>query len=238
MKRVFVAVLVCSGSCFFSPSFAEEPTPAVTVSLGADVVSSYLWRGQECGGFSVQPSFSVTFNRPGISVGAWASAELFQKGADALNMTEIDLSMSWNPIEALTVGVTDYYFHTDGFFGAWNFSSGSSHTLEANLAYDFGPLALAWNTVVAGSDLGPNDDRAYSTYVEVSAPWKLAGVDGSASVGASLWDDGFTLIDTDGFKVCNVTLTANKELFSVPFYGQIVYNPALDKIYFAVGVSF
>jgi hypothetical protein len=71
---------------------------------------------------------------------------------------------------------------------------------------------------------------------EVSAPELVTN--GSAAVGASLWDDGFTLIDTDGFKVCNVTLTANKELFSVPFYGQIVYNPALDKIYFAVGVSF
>ena len=105
MKRVFVAVLVCSGSCFFPPSFAEEPTPAVTVSVGADVVSSYLWRGQECGGFSVQPSATVTFNQPGISVGAWASAELFQKGTDALNMTEIDLSLCWNPIDLYRIQI-------------------------------------------------------------------------------------------------------------------------------------
>lgn len=239
MERVFVvAALACSGLCISSTSFAQESTPAVTVSVGADVVSSYLWRGQECGGFSVQPAATVTFNKPAISVGAWASAELFQKDAAALNMTEFDLSLTWNPIEALTVGVTDYYFHTDGYIGSLNLSSSSSHTFEANLAYDLGPLALAWNTVFAGCDLGPDDDRAYSTYVEVSAPWKLGGVDGSAAVGASLWDDGFTLVDTNGFKVCNVTLTANKELFSIPFFGQIVYNPALDKVYFAVGVSF
>ena len=238
MKKVFVVVAIICAGFGHSPSFAEEPEPSVTLSVGADVVSSYLWRGQECGGFSVQPSATVTFNKAGISIGAWASAELFEKGGDALNMTEFDLSLTWNPIEALTVGVTDYYFHTDGYFGSWNFSSCSSHTLEANLAYDFGPLALAWNTVVAGYDVGPNDDRAYSTYVEVSAPWKLGGIDGSAAVGASLWDDSFTQVDTDGFKVCNVTLTANKELFSPPFYGQVVYNPASDKIYFAVGVSF
>ncbi|MBR5716311.1 MAG: hypothetical protein IKX59_06955 [Bacteroidales bacterium] len=238
MKKVFVVVtFVCAGFGF-SSSFAEEPGPSVTFSVGADIVSSYLWRGQECGGFSVQPSATVTFNKAGISIGAWASAELFEKGEDALNMTEFDLSLTWNPIEALTVGVTDYYFHTDGYFGTWNFNSCSSHTLEANLAYDFGPLAFAWNTVVAGCDLGPNDDRAYSTYVEVSAPWKLGGIDGSATIGASLWDDSFTQIDTDGFKVCNVTMTANKELFNLPFYGQVVYNPASDKIYFAVGVSF
>ncbi|MBR5069656.1 MAG: hypothetical protein IKX25_09700 [Bacteroidales bacterium] len=238
MKKVFVVVTIVCAGFGLSPSFAEEPEPSVTLSVGADVVSSYLWRGQECGGFSVQPSATVTFNKAGISIGAWASAELFEKGEDALNMTEFDLSLAWNPIEALTVGVTDYYFHTDGYFGTWNFSSCSSHTLEANLAYDFGPLALAWNTVVAGCDVGPNDDRAYSTYVEVIAPWKLGSVDGSAAVGASLWDDSFTQVDTDGFKVCNVTLIANKELFSLPFYGQVVYNPASDKIYFAVGVSF
>jgi len=238
MKRVFLVVTIICAGFGLSPSLAEEPEPSVTLSVGADVVSSYLWRGQECGGFSVQPSATVTFNKAGISIGAWASAELFEKGEDVLNMTEFDLSLTWNPIEALTVGVTDYYFHTDGYFGSWNFSSCSSHTLEANLAYDFGPLALAWNTVVAGCDVGPNDDRAYSTYVEVSAPWKFGGVDGSAAVGASLWDDSFTQVDTDGFKVCNVTLTANKELFSLPFYGQVVYNPASDKIYFAVGVSF
>jgi hypothetical protein len=239
MKKVFViATLACAGMSIAAPSYAEEPEPSVTLSVGADVVSSYLWRGQECGGFSVQPSATVTFNKPGISVGAWASAELFEKGGDALNMTEFDLSLTWNPIEALTIGVTDYYFHSDGYFGTWNFSSESSHTLEANLAYDFGPLALSWNTVLAGSDLGPNDDRAYSTYIEASAPWKIGEVDGSVAVGASLWDDAFTQVDTDGFKVCNVSLTANKELFKVPFYGQVVYNPASDKIYFAVGVSF
>jgi len=239
MKKVFIiAALACAGMSIASPSYAEEPEPAVTLSVGADLVSSYLWRGQECGGFSVQPSATVTFNKPAISIGAWASAELFQKGGDALNMTEFDLSLTWNPIEALTIGVTDYYFHGGGYFGKWNFSESSSHSLEANLAYDFGFMGLGWNTVLAGQDLGVNGKRAYSTYVEVSAPWKLGGVDGSAAVGASLWEDAFTLIGTEGFKVCNVSLTANKELFKVPFYGQIVYNPACDKVYFAVGVSF
>lgn len=239
MKKVFViASLACLGTSIAVPAYAENPEPAVTVSVGADVVSSYLWRGQECGGFSVQPSATVTFNKPGISLGAWASAELFEKGKNALNMTEIDLSLTWSPIEALTIGVTDYYFHSGGYFGSWSFSQSSSHTVETNLSYDFGPLALSWNTALAGSDLGLNNKRAYSTYVEVSAPWKLGGVDGSAAVGASLWDDAFTLAGTEGFKVCNVSLTANKEIFKVPFFGQIVYNPAYDKIYFAVGVSF
>ena len=238
MKKVFsVTALALVGMSMMTAAYAEEPERAVTLEAGADLVSSYIWRGQECGGFSVQPTATITWNRPGLSLNAWASAELFESGEDALNMTEFDLALSWSPIEALSIGVTDYYFFGDKYFGTWSFNRSSSHTLEANLSYDFGPVSLGWNTVLAGSDVNSKDERAYSTYVEVSAPWKLGGVEGSASVGACLWDDGFTTCEK-GFKVCNVCLQANKELFKIPFYGQIISNPSTDKVYFVVGVTF
>lgn len=237
MKKLFalssLALLGLSSSLH-----AEEPEPAVTFSLGADVVSSYVWRGQNLGAFSVQPSATVTFTQPGISLGAWASAELFNSGT-SVNMREFDLLLTWSPIEALSIGLTDYYFCSANYLSAWNFSSNSSHTFEVNLGYDFGPLALSWNTVMAGVDHSAIDGkRCYSTYVEVSAPYKLCGVEGSAAIGASLWDDAYTQVGTDGFKVCNISLSAQKELFKIPFKGQIVCNPYTDKMYFVVGVSF
>lgn len=238
MKKVYVLSFL---SCLFMSApaelLADEPESAVSLSVGADVVSSYIWRGQQLGAFSVQPSATVTFNKPGISLGAWASAELFQ-GGESVNMREFDLTLTWSPIEALSVGLIDYYFCTRNYLSAWNLSGSSSHTIEANLGYDFGPLAISWNTVVAGLDHNCNGDRSYSTYVELSAPYKLGGVEGSVAVGASLWEDSYTQVGTTDFKVCNISLTANKELCKLPFMGQVVLNPYTDQVFFVVGLSF
>lgn len=237
MKKAFIFAALVAVS-LPAALRAEEPEPAVTFSVGADVVSSYIWRGQNLGGLSVQPSATVTFNKPGISLGAWASAELFSSG-QSVNMREFDLVATWSPIDALSISVTDYYFCSANYLSAWTFGYDSSHTIEGGLSYDFGPLALAWNTVFAGVDHNEeNGERSYSTYVELSAPYKLCGVEGKAAIGASLWEDSYTQAGTDGFKVCNISLSANKELFNVPFMGQIVFNPYADKVFFVVGLSF
>lgn len=236
MKKVFIFAALASMS-LSTALHAEEPEPAVTLSVGADVVSSYIWRGQELGGLSVQPSATVTFTKPGISLGVWASAELFNSGS-SVNMREFDLALTWSPIDALSVVVTDYYFCTANYLSAWKFGAESSHTLEASLSYDFGPLSASWNTVFGGVDHNDDGNRSYSTYVELAAPFKLGGVEGSAAVGASLWEDNYTQCGTTGFKVCNISLTANKEIFKLPFMGQIVFNPYSDKVFFVVGLSF
>ena len=53
-----------------------------------------------------------------------------------------------------------------------------------NIGYDFGFLSLQWYTNFAGNDgLNSNGDRAYSSYFELSAPFRLGGLDWSASLG-------------------------------------------------------
>lgn len=237
-KTLMVLVLASASMSLVSSARAEEPaSPAVTLEFGADVVSSYIWRGQELGALSVQPSATITFTKPGISLGAWASAELFNSG-ESVNMREFDLTLTWSPVEALSIGVTDYYFCSSDYFSAWKMGYDSSHTIEANLGYDFGPLAVSWNTVFAGTDHVFSGERSFTTYLELSAPYKLGGVEGAAAIGASLWEDSYVQVGTDGFKVCNISLSANKELFKIPFMGQIVFNPCSDKVFFVVGLSF
>lgn len=238
MKKVFVlAVMAVFGLTLSSKAMAEEEK-CVDFEVGADVVSSYIWRGQSCGGFSVQPSATVSLPKLGLSLNAWASAELFQTSTVA-NMTEFDLALSWSPIEALSVGVTDYYFYGDYYLRDWNFSAGASHYLEANVSYDFGFMALAWNTCLTGADYNSDGDRAYSSYFEASAPFKLGDVDCSAALGIVPWEDSFTTGGANtGFNVTNIAFTANKEIKSLPFMGQIVYNPQLETTYFVVGLTF
>lgn len=239
MKKVFVLFAVAVfGTCFTSSLYAEVKEEKVSLEVGADLVSSYVWRGQDCGGFSIQPAATLTFCKPNISLGVWASAELFDTKVVA-NMAEFDLSLSWSPTDALSIGLTDYYFCDDYYLRHWNFSGFASHCLELNLGYDFGPVALSWNTCLTGDDYNSKGDRAYSSYVEASAPFMLGGVDCSVAVGVLPWEDAFTSGGKNtGFNVCNLSLTASKELKGLPVMGQITYNPQLETTYFVVGLSF
>lgn len=238
MKKVFVLAALMGMMAAPAVVMAEDAEEKVSLEVGADLVSSYVWRGQACGGFSVQPSATVTFTKPGISFGVWASAELFENSTFA-NMKEFDLSLSWSPIEALSVGLTDYHFCGGEYIRAWDFSGASSHNLEFNASYDFGPVAVAWNTVLTGADYNSEGDRCYSSYFEVSAPFTLGGVECSGAVGILPWEESFTALgDNTGFNVCNLSFTASKELKGIPFMGQVVYNPQSEATYFVVGLTF
>lgn len=230
--------LVCVGAMLSAPVRAAEPEgSAVSLDFGADVVSSYIWRGQELGGFSIQPHATLTWNKPHLSFGVWASAELFEHAA-AANMTEFDLALTWCPTSALTLSLTDYYLSAGNYFSNWGFGKESSHNIEGQIAYDFGPLAVSVNTCLTGPDQNFDDNHNFSTYAEVSAPFKLGGIDCSAAVGACLMDDYFTAVGNDHFNVCNVSLTASRTVFNLPLIGQIVFNPQTDNAYFVIGLSF
>ena len=60
----------------------------VEASVGADLVNGYIWRGQDFGGASFQPSISVSYK--GLSLSAWGSMGL--NNADA---KEIDLTLAY-----------------------------------------------------------------------------------------------------------------------------------------------
>ncbi len=232
MEKVLKGTLiVCLGCSTLVPASAAD---GVTPELGVDIVSSYIWRGADCGGFSVQPRAALSYK--GFELGVWASAELF-KNDETANVKEFDLDLSYT-VGDFSIGVTDYYFCDAPYLAAWRFNRASAHTLEANLGYDFGPVALSWNTVLAGPDHQSDGDRVYSSYVEVTAPFSWKGLECEAAVGASPWEDTFTSEGNRKFNVVNCSLALTKEIKHVPLTGQIVYNPRTEKTYFVVGVSF
>ena len=61
----------------------------VEASVGADLVSGYIWRGQDLGGVSIQPSLSVAYK--GFSLGAWGSA-----GIESADTKELDLTLGYS----------------------------------------------------------------------------------------------------------------------------------------------
>ena len=210
----------------------------VEATVSADVVNRYIWRGTDCGEASLQPTLGVAYK--GLSLTAWGSTELSNFGASK----EFDLTLGYT-IGGFNIGVTDYWFSAGGDDAGRYFmyrSHATNHVFEANVGYDFGPVAIQWYTNFAGNDgVNKDGDRAYSSYFEVSAPFTLGGCDWTATVGAVPFASSF-YADANGFAVTNVSLKATKELkitetFSVPVFAGISANPSTEKAFFIFGFS-
>lgn len=213
--------------------FEAKAQDKVGASVGADLVSEYIWRGQDLGGVSIQPSVSVAYQ--GFSLGAWGSA-----GIESTDDKELDLTLGYST-GGFSVSVTDYWFNSGpGYFqyGARN----TAHVFEGQVGYDFGPLAVNWYTNFAGADgLNKDGDRAYSSYLSVAAPFRLGGLGWTAEVGATPWATDF--YGANGFAVCDISLGVSKDVkvtdsFSLPLFAKATWNPRSEGAYFIVGLSF
>lgn len=240
MKRLFY-----SGVTFLMP-IATIPTVAmaqdrVKADIGADLVSSYIWRGQHLDGFSIQPSVSLEYK--GFSLSAWGTV-----GLNKDDTREIDLTVGY-ATGGFSVSVTDYwsdegigYFH----YGAQN----TAHTFEAQIGYDFDVLAVNWYTNFAGTDgVTPSGKRAYSSYFSVTVPFALGGLNWTVEAGATPWGTDYYNYNDDedsgakGFEVCDVSIGVEKEIpltksYSLPVFAKVTWNPATEGAYFAVGLTF
>ena len=244
--RVITVALLLSG-LVPSTMMAQDKVEA---SVGADLVSGYIWRGQDLGGVSVQPSLEISYK--GFSLGACGSV-----GFESTDTKEFDLTLGYS-IGGFSVSVTDYWFNTqvetgiddDGetiFATNKYFKYGAhstAHVFEAQVGYDFGPLAVNWYTNFAGADgVKENGKRAYSSYLALSAPFKLGGLDWTVDLGMVPWETTFYNGYTSGFCVSDVSLGASKDIkitdsFSVPAFAKVSVNPRTEGAYFAFGLSF
>ena len=228
MKKIVLMALL------FATGMSATAQDEVETTVSADVVSTYVWRGMECGSAAIQPTLGIGYK--GLSLSAWGSYGL----VDTNDAKEFDLTLAYS-IGGFNIGITDYWFNTPEERYFLYDANKTSHIFEANIGYDFGPAAIQWFTNFAGND-GYNKDgkRAYSSYVELSAPFKLASVDWSATIGAVPYATDF--YGVDGFAVTNVSLKATKDIkvtdsFSIPVFAQVAANPRTEKAYLVFGFT-
>lgn len=208
----------------------------VEATVSADVVNKYIWRGQELDEFSAQPTLGLSYK--GLSLTAWGSVGLSN---DNGNTDELDLTLAYST-GGFNIGVTDYWIGGSGTRYFLYDAHKTAHTFEANIGYDFGPLALQWYTNFAGADgLDKSGKRAYSSYVEATAPFHLGGLDWAATIGAVPYATSF-YAKAGGFAVTNVTLKAVKDItvtdsFSIPIFASIAANPSTQKAYLVFGLT-
>ena len=230
MKKI---VLFAMGLVMSMTTHAQE----IETTISGDIVSSYIWRGQDLGNVSLQPTLGIGYK--GFSLSAWGSVGL----SDPADTKEFDLTLGYT-VGGLNIGITDYWFNAgldpENRYFKYD-AHGTNHVFEANIGYDFGLASVQWFTNIAGND-GVNKDgkRAYSSYVEVAVPFKLATVDWTATAGAVPYATDF--YGTTGFAVTNVSLRADKEIkvtdsFSIPVFGQVTGNPCSQKAYLVFGIT-
>ena len=230
MKKI---VLFALGLVAGAATHAQE----INTTISADVVNEYVWRGQDLGSVSLQPTLGVDYK--GLSLTGWGSVGL----SDPADTKEFDLTLGYT-VGGFNVGITDYWTNAGADPDARYFkydAHGTNHVFEANVGYDFGPVSVQWFTNFAGND-GLNNDgkRAYSSYVEVAVPFKLYTVDWTAAAGAVPFATDF--YGTSGFAVTNLSLRATKDIkvtdsFSIPIFGQVVGNPCSQKAYLVFGLT-
>ena len=233
VKRFFLAGLLLVGA---TVAWAQDE---IETTVSGDVVSSYIWRGQDLGDVSLQPTLGVSYK--GLSLTAWGSVGL----TDPLDTKEFDLTLSYTT-GGLNIGITDYWFDAgldpDARYFKYD-AHGTNHVFEANIGYDFGVASVQWFTNFAGNDgINKDGERAYSSYAEVVVPFKLSAIDWTATVGAVPYATSFYNDWTSGFAVTNVSLKATKDIkvtdsFSIPVFGQIAANPCTQKAYLVFGFT-
>ena len=236
MKKI---VLIALGMVMSMTTFAQEEESGVETTISGDLVSSYIWRGQDLGSAAVQPTLGVSYK--GLSLTAWGNYGI----TDPTDTKEFDLTLAYT-IGGFNIGITDYWTNDGGDPDARYLKYGShstNHVFEANIGYDFGFASLQWFTNFAGND-GVNKDgkRAYSSYVEIAVPFKLSSVEWTATAGAVPFATTYYNTWTSKFAVTNLALKATKEIkitdtFSIPIFGQVVANPCTQYAYLVLGLT-
>jgi hypothetical protein len=206
---------------------STDSSAQVDVSVGADLMSRYVWRGTDFGDSpSIQPSIELSAEN--FVLGAWG-AYATNKAAGDENETykEADLYAGYSFGEIFSLTLTDYYFPLAAEEEDY-FDYDDNHSFEIS-----GTLTLNKFSLLAGKFFAGSDDK--SLYFEAGYDFGLV----NAFIGAG--DEAYS--SDEDFNIVNVGIGASKEVkitdsFSLPISGSVIVNPEKENIYMVVGVSF
>lgn len=208
----------------FSMSFLFLMTGEIfpQITLGADVVSRYVWRGTDFGNsVSVQPALSLAIDK--IEIGAWGSYPLTATAAGAgANENDLYATLRAGPV---SFTLTDYYFPETMNFFDYSDKDGF-HILEISAATSIKNFSFMGTVNVSG-------DANNSIYAEMGyAAYEKDGYTVNLMAGAGNY---VYIHDPSGdFNWVNLGLTASKGSLFTSF----ILNPELETDFFVFGYSF
>ena len=148
--------------------------------------------------------------------------ELFQKYADVPSVNEFEFLMKPEYREGQKNGLLIRKFRRN---------------YDEDATVDIAKITAS---ILSEKQVNKDGDRAYSSYFEVSAPFKLASCDWTATAGAVPYATDF--YGTNGFAVVNLALRATKDIkvtdsFSIPVFAEVMGNPCSQKAFLSFGFT-
>ncbi len=222
---------------------AQESKPArADISIGADFVSSYLWRGLPQGNApAIQPWGELSYK--GFTFGTWSSFEFTG------NFKEIDLYAKYT-YKDFSLMVIDFFFPeykglNQDYFDFKNETTGHAGELAISFnGSDKIPFTVYAGVVIYGIpiDHQVNDTLAmnYSSYFEINYLGKLNQYTYNVFLGFTPTES--YLYGTKQFSIFNVGLSAKKEIkitkeFNIPMKLTLATNPVSKKFFVTLLLS-
>jgi hypothetical protein len=219
----------------FAPLNAQDEEKSSPFSVGADLVSSYVWRGCKIGtGPNIQPS--LKFATGGLTLGTWGSFSFHELG----DVAETDLFATYAFDFGLSLGISDYYYQGHPLFSYSGDTA--SHAFEVNLGYSIKSLSFSANYIINDASKGgpANKPGGGDMYFEANYTFENFGIFAGAGNGWHTADDAN---GGDVFALCNIGIKTSKSLkitdtFSIPVSGLLSVNPDKEELNLVVGISF
>lgn len=199
-----------------------SPNISYSQDFGADLVSSYVWRGTQFGsGAHVQPYMDLGSGN--LTGGVWGSFPTSAKGGG----NELDLWVSYD-FGPLALTVTNYTFPGEG--GVYADGEG---------LFNGDYTELAASTSIMGVDLS----AGYFTEVEALYV-ELGFSTGAVDIAFGYGDD-----QADGFYagggsgLVNMSFSGSKDIqisdnYALPVFGSFIINPEAETAFLVFGISF
>jgi hypothetical protein len=227
---------------------AQDSNCKSSVTLSADVMSRYVWRGSDYGASpSVQPT--LYYNCDGwFELGVWG-AYSFNGG---YSETDPYLKLTHKYFSLI---LSDYFSYSDTqTFKPAYFDFGgktTNHILEASLLFkgpEKFPLSILAGTYFYGNDRKWEYDTLtktniyiknyYSTYIELTYSFKCCHSNFDFFLGltpqAGSYGNTFGVINTgiNAYKKIKITPT-----FDLPLKASLIFNPQAERVFFVVGFT-
>ena len=199
-----------------------SPNISYSQDFGADLVSSYVWRGTQFGsGAHIQPYMDLGSGN--LTGGVWGSFPTSAKGGG----NELDLWVSYD-FGLLALTVTNYTFPNEG--GVYADGEG---------LFNGDYTELAASTSIMGVDVS----AGYFTEVEALYV-ELGFSTGAVDIALGYGDD-----QADGFYagggsgLVNMSFSGSKDIqisdnYALPVFGSFIINPEAETAFLVFGISF
>lgn len=199
-----------------------SPNISYSQDFGADLVSSYVWRGTQFGsGAHIQPYMDLGSGN--LTGGVWGSFPTSAKGGG----NELDLWVSYD-FGLLALTVTNYTFPSEGGLYA-----------DGEGLFNGDYTELAASTSIMGVDLS----AGYFTEVEALYV-ELGFSTGAVDIALGYGDD-----QADGFYagggsgLVNMSFSGSKDIqisdnYALPVFGSFILNPQAETAFLVFGISF